>query len=88
MPSGSILINRAPQAGMDQDKSYYRMYSDCNNTFTDFNLCILIYLSSLFFLKDTDILNDFKNKVTVMQRFWSLFKVDSLDVTLWSQIQS
>ncbi|CAM9668424.1 unnamed protein product [Rangifer tarandus platyrhynchus] len=32
--------------------------------------------------------NGFPDRVTVMQRFWSLFKMDSPDVPLWSQIQS
>ena len=58
--------------------------TDYNNSFTDFwslpfKLLVQFVLSKGY--------NDFKDKVIVMQRFWSPFKMDSLDVPPWSQIQ-
>ena len=58
--------------------------SDYNNSFTDFwsllfNLLVQFVPSKGY--------NDFKDKEMVMQRFWSLFKMDYLDVLLWSQMQ-
>ena len=96
MSNGSILINRAakvltvsrPGSKLLPNITWFLLLLGLLITIIILLILGLLTFTLLLLFVLSKGYNGFPDKVIVMQRFWSLFKMDSPNVPLWSQIQA